>query len=185
MVIWTIDASVKKQVEKNIKQHKNLYIFNGIVFIILGLVALMTPLIAAEFLDLLIGSLLLLTGLFQATVSFATKRHWAFYLSAFISVGAGSLMIARPLSGALALAAVIATFLLLQGLVQIFTAGMYAPFKGWGWILTTGLISISLAALVYAGWPISAIWFLGVLVGINLVSFGISMITLTTFIARS
>jgi len=155
------------------------------MFIILGIVAFMAPLIAAEFLDILIGVLLLLTGLAQATMSFVSKRHWTYYLGAAISIIAGSLMLMRPSAGILALAAIIAIFFLLQGCMQLFSAGMYAPFRGWGWILLSGIISICLTILIYVGWPITAVWLLAVLVGINFISFGFSMIMLTTYVNRS
>jgi uncharacterized membrane protein HdeD (DUF308 family) len=182
MLIWMVNDSVKKQLTENIKQHKKLYIFNGCMFMILGVIAFMAPLVAAEFLDILIGCLLLLTGIVQAGLTVVSKRHWSYYFSAIISIFAGSLMVFFPRTGILALAAIIAIFLLLQGCMQIFSASMYAPFKGWSWMLTSGLISVILAALIYAGWPITAIWFLGVLVGINFISFGISMIVLTKYV---
>jgi uncharacterized membrane protein HdeD (DUF308 family) len=185
MLIWVMDTKLKKQLEQNVKQHKTLYIFNGAVFIIFGIIAFIAPMVAAEFLDILIGSLLLIMGLFQASVSYATKRHWTYYLSAIVSVLAGSLMIAKPMNGVLALAAIIAIFLLLQGFIQIFTASLYAPFKGWGWTLVSGVISITLAGLVYSGWPVTGVWFLGILVGFNFISFGASMIALTNFISNS
>lgn len=154
------------------------------VFIVLGIISIMTPLLAAEFLDLLIGGLLLITGLAQATVSIRTKRHWTYYASSVISITAGSLMLAKPSEGALALAAIIAIFLLLQGFLQIFSAGLYAPFRGWIFMLLSGLISLVLAAFIYVGWPSTALWFLGVVVAINLISFGLSIIMLTSYITK-
>lgn len=184
MIIWAISDDMKKQLTENIKQNKNLYVINGIMFMILGVVALTAPLIAAEFLDILIGCLLFITGSFQGVVSFAARRHWTFYFSAFISIVAGLLLILQPAAGILALAAIIAVFLLLQGCMQIFYSGVYAPFKGWSWMLLSGLISIALAALIYIGWPMSAIWFLGIMVGINLISFGLSMLMLSIYVNK-
>jgi uncharacterized membrane protein HdeD (DUF308 family) len=185
MIIWTISNKTKKMLTDNIQQNKNLYIFNAVMFIILGTVALMTPLIAAEFLDILIGCLLFVTGLFQGVVSYAAKRHWTYYLSTFIYIAAGVLMIFQPQAGILALAAIIAIFLLLQGIMQIFYAGVYAPFKGWGWMLASGVISIALTTLIYIGWPITAVWFLGILVGINLIFFGLSTLMIAAYAGKS
>lgn len=184
MFIFVVNEKTKKQLTENIKQNKNLYIFNAIMFMVLGVVALFAPLIAAEFLDLLIGCLLFITGLFQAVVSFAAKRHWTYYVTAIISIVAGCLLILQPAAGILALAAIIAIFLLLQGCMQIFYAGVYAPFKGWGWMLLSGFISICLCALIYVGWPTTAIWFLGIMVGINLISVGLSMLMLSLYLGK-
>jgi len=184
MQIFLINPAVRKQLERNIKEHKTLYMFNGLVFIVLGIISIMAPLVAAEFLDLLIGILLLITGLAQAAVSMRAKRHWTYYLSSIISITAGSLMLSKPSEGALALAAIIAIFLLLQGFLQIFSAGLYAPFKGWVFMLLSGIISIVLSAFIYVGWPSTALWFLGIVVAINLISFGLSIIMLTSYITK-
>ncbi|HSX19837.1 MAG TPA: DUF308 domain-containing protein [Gammaproteobacteria bacterium] len=180
-----MNSDAKKQLTDNIKQNKNLYIFNGIMLLVLGIIALLAPLVAAEFLDILIGCLLFVTGLFQGVVSYAAKRHWTYYITAVISVIAGGLLILQPMAGMLALATIVAIFLLLQGCMQIFYAGIYAPFTGWIWMLLSGLVSIGLTAFIYVGWPITAIWFLGILVAINLISFGISMLVLATFCTRA
>lgn len=179
MIIWIVNDAIKKQLQANIQQHKHLYFFNGLIFMALGIIAIMSPLIAAEFLDILIGCVLFITGVFQASVSYASGRHWTYYLTAIIYVVAGALLVIQPQAGILALATIIAIFLLLQGCVQIFYASVYAPFKGWGWMLVGGLISIALTALIYTGWPVTAIWFLGIVVGINLFAFGLSLLMLT------
>lgn len=184
MVILQVNEKTKKQLTENIKQNKNLYIFNGIMFMVLGIIALFAPMIAAEFLDLLIGCLLFVTGTFQAVVSFAAKRHWTYYLTAVISVMAGLFLILQPAQGVLALAAIVSIILLLQGCMQIFYAGVYAPFKGWGWMLFSGIISISLIILIYIGWPTTAAWFLGILLGINLITVGMAMLMASKLISQ-
>lgn len=178
----SINTLTKRNLADNIRQNKNLYVFNAVMFIILGTIAIITPLFAAEFLDLLIGCLLFVTGLFQAVVTYAAKRHWTYYLSAAIYLVAGALMIFSPQAGILALAAIIAVFLFCQGCMQIFYAGVYAPARGWIWMLLSGLISLALTALIYIGWPITAVWILGLLIGINLISFGISMLMLAMYV---
>lgn len=185
MPIFRIKDTTRIKLTENIKVNKNLYVFNGIIFMVLGGIALASPLIAAEFLFILVGGLLLLTGLFQAVVSYAAKRHWSYYLSAVICISFGTLLILRPQAGILVLGTIIAIFLLLQGLTQLFYAGVYAPFRGWKWMLVTGLLSIALAILVFVNWPISTIWLLGVLVAINLILFGFSMLTIALNLGKS
>lgn len=178
------NAPFKSKLRQNIETHKNLYVLNGIVFIVLGLFCFAMPLAAAEFLGILIGLILVITGSFQLYLNFATTRHWSYYISAFIFLAAGALMILQPNVGAVALGAIVTTFLLLQGCMQLFYAGLYAPFYGWVWMLASGVLSILLAALVFSGWPSAAGWFLGILIGINLISFGASMLLLANFINK-
>lgn len=179
-----ISAEMKQHLIENLQSNKNLYVFNGVMLIILGVIALLAPLVIAEFLSLLIGCIFLLAGLAQGVVSYATKRHWTYYITAIIALTAGIILILKPEVGALVLAMVISVFLLLQGSMQIFYAGVFAPFKGWGWMLLSGCISILLTILIYVGWPTTAIWFLGVVVGLNLILFGVSLLMLATWTNR-
>lgn len=71
-----------------------------------------------------------------------------------------------------------AIYFLMQGFIQLFTASLYAPFKGWRWVLLSGISSIFLAIIIYIGWPVTAVWLLGLMVGLNFITFGFSMIML-------
>lgn len=184
MIFLAISTKTKKKLTENIQQNKKLYVINGVILIILGVLALFTPLAAAEFLDLLIGCLLFATGFFQVIVSYAAKRHWTYYFTALVAIAAGSLLILQPAAGILALAVIVSIYLLIQGCVQIFYAGVYAPFKGWRWLLLSGLISVCLTVLIYIGWPTTAAWILGIMVGVNLISFGLTMLMLALYIDR-
>ncbi len=179
-----ITGSTKERLADNIRSNRNSYLFNGVMFMILGLIALFTPLMAAEFLFILLGCVLVIMGVFQAIVSFAGKRHWSFYITALLAIVAGLLLIFQPESGIYFFGMVVAIFLVLQGLMQLFYAGVYAPFRGWGWLLTSGLLSIALAIFIYVGWPLSAAWLFGFLIAINLLTFGFALITLALYVNK-
>jgi uncharacterized membrane protein HdeD (DUF308 family) len=42
----------------------------------------------------------------------------------------------------------------------------------WGWMLVSGISDLALAAIIILGWPMTAGWALGLLVGINLITSG-------------
>jgi uncharacterized membrane protein HdeD (DUF308 family) len=44
--------------------------------------------------------------------------------------------------------------------------------SSWGWVLASGISDLILAAIIILGWPISAVWVLGLLVGVNLITSG-------------
>lgn len=180
-----VNETTKSRLTDNIKANKSLYIFNGVMFMVLGIIALLSPLIAAEFLFILIGCILFVTGLFQGVVSYATKRHWSYYVTAGIAFLAGALLILQPEAGIYIFGMIIAVFLIVQGIMQIFYAGVYAPFKGWGWMLASGLLSILLAVFIYIGWPLSAAWLFGFLIAINLLMFGFALLTIATYVGSS
>lgn len=171
------------QLESNLQQHARMYYFNGAMLITLGIVALLAPMVAATFLDLLIGSLMLLIGLGQAAFSFATKRHWTYYLTAAVATIAGLLMLISPSTGVLALGAIVICFLVIQGVLQTISAFMYSSCRGWMWLLFSGLVSLLLAGIIYQGWPVTASWIIGVMLGINFIVFGLSLIMLTNYVS--
>jgi len=179
--IWIANASIKQQLVDNIAQYKTIYRINGFLFLILGVLSLLAPMVAAEVLDYLIGGLLLVTALVQFTLSYITKRHWSYYIGSTIYLIAGLLLILRPHEGVMALAAIVGIFMLLQGCAQLFTASLYAPFHGWQWVLFSGLVSLALAGIIYSGWPATGVWLLGIMLGVNFVIFGLSMIMLTRY----
>lgn len=181
MKIWIANSSVKQQLADNIRQNKTIYRINGFIFLFLGVLCLLVPMVAAEVLNFLIGGLLLVTALIQFTISHITKRHWSYYIGSTLYLIAGLLLIARPHEGVMALAAIVGIFMLLQGCSQIFTASLYAPFPGWQWVLFSGLVSLALAGIIYSGWPDTGVWLLGIMLGVNFVIFGLSMIMLTRY----
>lgn len=183
MLIFMDDVTKSRLVD-NIRSNKSLYMVNGVMFMLLGIIAAIAPIFAAKFLFILIGCLLLITGIFQAVVSYASKRHWTYYLTAFIAILAGALLIMQPQTGIYFFGLIVAVFLFLQGIMQLFYSAAYVRFKGWEWLCASGLLSIALAILIFAGWPISAAWLFGFLIAINLLMFGFALITLARFIDR-
>lgn len=184
MPIFMFSNLPTAQLEANLNQHAKMYYFNGAMLVILGIIALLSPIVAATFLDLLIGSILLLTGLAQAGFSFTTKRHWSYYLTAALAIFAGLLMLVNPASGILALGVIVLAYLIIQGILQTISAMLYSSCRGWIWLLFSGLVSLILAGMIYASWPVSATWILGVMVGINFIAFGLSIIMLTKYISN-
>jgi len=179
--IWLGNSNTRQQLADNINQYKTIYRINGFIFLVLGLLCLLAPMVAAEVLNYLIGGLLLVPALIQISLSYVTKRHWSYYIGSTIYLIAGLFLILRPNEGVMVLAAVVGIFLLLQGCVQIFSAALYAPFRGWQWVLFSGLVSLALAGIIYSGWPATGVWLLGIMLGVNFVVFGLSMIMLTRY----
>lgn len=179
MQLWIINDSFKQELTGNLTQYKKTYFIKGIIFTVLGLIACFAPVLAAGFLNYLIGFLLLITGLIQAGISINAHRHWSYYISAMVAITAGLIMIFWPSAGMLALAVMLGIYLFLEGCMEIFAANVYAPTPGWGWMLFSGIVTLALSVFIFAGWPMSAVWVLGLMLGINFVTFGLAMIMLS------
>ncbi len=167
----------------SIQEHRGLLLFEGIVFLILGILAICLPGIFTLGFELLIGWLFLIGGVIQLVRTFQTKSIPNFVwtiLSAIVYLVVGGLLLWYPLRGVLTLTFLLALFFLIQGIFQIISSFTLRPMRNWGWTLFSGIVSVIIAAIIWSGWPGTAVWVLGLLVGINLLFAGLSMILLST-----
>ncbi|MDB2614154.1 HdeD family acid-resistance protein [Chlamydiales bacterium] len=168
----------------SVNKHKGMFLFEGVLFIILGVLALVLPGLFTIAAELLIGWLFLFGGVFQAIRSFKTKEisgFWVSLISSALYIIAGLLLLFYPLKGILTLTFLLAYFFFLEGIAQIVFAVAMHPAKSWGWLLISGILAIAMAFIIWSGWPGSSVWVLGILVGINLLFYGFSQV----FIASS
>ena len=63
-------------------------------------------------------------------------------------------------------------FFMIEGISKVAFALTIRPFPHWGWVLASGLVGILLALILWANLPVTAVWPIGLLLGINLISFG-------------
>jgi uncharacterized membrane protein HdeD (DUF308 family) len=99
-------------------------------------------------------------------------------LSAVLYLGVGLMLLVDPLKGALALTLILAVFLLVEGIFKIITAFRVRDHRGWGWLLASGIVSVVLGVMIWAQWPASGLWVIGLLVGIQLLFTGWSLVML-------
>lgn len=172
-------TEVSVEITQRISEHKGWYIFQGIVFVIAGILAIILPSVTAIGFGILIGVLLLVSGFIQAIASLSSKSHWWTLVSALLSLVVGTLMVFNPVAGTVALATILAIFLVLEGITELFLAFQFKPVKNWGWLLLSGLISLLLAFIVFAGWPGASLVVLGIIIGINLLLYGMALLAIT------
>jgi uncharacterized membrane protein HdeD (DUF308 family) len=177
----TDESGIERAVQSAIHKHWVLFLIEGIVLLLLGLAAILLPVLATITFTLLIGWLFLISGVVGLITTLWMRHapgHWWSLLSAFIGIAAGILLLLWPITGSLSLTLLLTAFFIVEGIASI----MYAiehrnQLSGrWGWMLTSGIIDLILAAIIIAGLPGTALWALGLLVGINLLFGGIALI---------
>lgn len=164
---------------------KSLLYFEAILFIILGMIAIALPQFFTIGLELLIGSLLIAGGIIQFIRLFQAKDapgFWGSFFGAIFSIILGALFLIYPIAGILSLTYLLILYFLIDGAAKLYFAYQLKSFQNWGWILFSGILSLALAALIFSGLPGTAIWTLGLLVGINMLFFGFSLIGLASTI---
>ena len=171
-----------------IHAHWKLFLAEGIVMMVLGLLAIAVPEVATLAITIFIGWLFFVGGIFR-TISVLQHRTmpgfaWSL-LTAVLAIVLGLILILRPISGVLTLTIALAAFFIIEGISAILLAIEHRRhLPSWGWVLFSGLVDLLLAFLIWDGWPSSAGWAIGLLVGINMVFVGLSLI-MTALAART
>jgi len=164
-------------------EHWGLFLAEGIILVLLGVVAIVVPPIATIAFTLIVGWVFLFSGAIGLFTTFYIGRapgFWWSLISALIGIAAGVILLARPVTGSLSLTLVMIAFFVVEGVASI----MYAiehrnQLTGrWGWMLVSGIIDLILAAIIFAGLPETAVWALGLLVGINMLFGGSALIAI-------
>ena len=174
---------LQSAVANSLHAHWRLFLTEGIILFVLGVLAIVVPPIATIAVEVLIGWLLLMSGIVGLISTFRTRGAPGFgwsLLSAVIGIVAGIVLLAWPLSGALSLTLILTVFLVLEGVVSILYALEHKrELSGrWGMMLFSGVVDLFLAGIIFAGLPGTAAWAIGLLVGINLVFGGSALIAM-------
>lgn len=151
----------------------------GIGILIIGILAVILPYIATLTVQMMIAVILILSGILHMAHAF-TIRKWRNItweaLLAVLFLFTGLLFVAFPMSGAFALTLMLGLFFLILGIIQIQTTLAWRPRPGWGWLLTGGTLSIILGIIVIMGLPGTALWSIGLILGIDLIFSGFTLI---------
>jgi len=169
------------QIGGAVRRHWVLFLVEGIVLAILGTLALLAPVIASVAATVLFGWLLLLSGIVGLVTTFRARHapgFWWSLLSALLGIVAGVVLLGWPLLGTFSLTAVLIAFLFAEGIISIMYALEHrnALSGRWGWMLASGIVDIGLGVLLFIGLPGTALWALGLLLGINLIFGGWALI---------
>jgi uncharacterized membrane protein HdeD (DUF308 family) len=172
---------LERTVASTIHAHWVMFLIEGIILVVLGLAAIVLPVIATLAFTLVIGWLFLISGGVGLVTTFwmrSAPGFWWALVSAVVALAAGIILLRWPISGSVSLTLVLIAFFVIEGIATIFYAIDHrAQLSGrWGWMLSSGIVDLILAGIIFAGLPGTAAWALGLLVGINMVFGGTAMI---------
>jgi uncharacterized membrane protein HdeD (DUF308 family) len=176
-------SQLQSAIAQSIREHWVLFLIEGIVLVVLGILAIIVPPLATITFTLFLGWLFLISGIMGLITTFwarHTPGFWWSLLSAVLAVAAGIVLLVWPISGAISLTLLLIVFFIIEGVLSI----MYAlehkkELSGrWGWMLASGIIDLILAGIILLGLPGTAAWALGLLVGINMLFGGSALIAM-------
>jgi uncharacterized membrane protein HdeD (DUF308 family) len=171
---------VQLAVVKALHQHWKLYLAEGVLLLVLGLIAIVVPAVATLAVTIVFGWLFLVSGIIGLVTTFwmrGAPGFWWSLASAALAILAGGYLLAQPIAGALSLTVVLIAFFIIEGIASVmFALDHRRELSGqWGWMLVSGVVDLVLSVMLIAGLPSTAVWALGLLVGINMVFGGVAL----------
>jgi uncharacterized membrane protein HdeD (DUF308 family) len=157
-----------------------LFLLLGLVSIVVGFLAISSTVLATMASVLVFGVLLLVAGVTEV-IHAIMVRNWRGFALHLLTAGlyliVGLFMIEDPVRAATVLTLLIAAGFLVGGVLRIIFA-LVERFHSWGWVVLHGVVDLFLGGLILSGWPGSALWVIGLFLGIDLVFQGWSWVIL-------
>lgn len=177
MAITVNEASavLREAVRDTIRKRSLLVLIQGSVMVAAGVLALIFPAFMSTSLLVLLGWLLILSGIVQVISLFGATQvpyFWMQIITIALEVLVGFLLVNNPEAGLLTVTLLMLVLFLVGGVARVVFAVMIRPMQDWHWVLASGLVAIACALVLFANLPETASWLLAVLLGIELIAVG-------------
>ena len=176
-------ARVSAALKRGMHEHWKPFLAEGIILSLLGLAAIIVPPHAGLATTFILGWVFVAAGIaglfFTLRVRHAPGSRWAL-LSAIVAVVAGGILLWNPLQGLVTLTYVLTAFFIIDGMVIVaYAIAHRRELSGkWEWMMVNGILDLLLAGIILSGLPGTLSWALGLLIGIDLVFGGTSLIAM-------
>jgi len=165
-----------------VRQASTLSILWGVALIILGMLAVGSPFLAAVAVNAFIAWLLVLAGVVHMTVAFHTREAGSLIWRVLVGLAYlsfGLYLIMHPALGVAALTLVLASLFLVEGILNIVLFFKLRSLRGSSWMLFDGIVTLLLGLLIYLRWPSGSVWVIGTLVGLSMIISGATRLMLS------
>lgn len=153
----------------------------GITLVIVGVLSILAPAVAGSAVVMIIGILVLVVGAVQIMYGLgqtSTARKALPLTLGGLTAAAGIALIARPYIGLGILSLMMAFFFLACGVWKMLVAIQSRAAAGWIWMFASGTISLALGYMIWSQWPVSGLWAIGILIGVEFVLTGAAMLAI-------
>lgn len=165
-----------------VPRHRKAFLIQGVAFVVLGIAAVVMPQIASIAIDVLIGWLLIIAAVARLSslgTDTSLPGYWPSLLVAVLTAILGAVLALLPVPGVLSLSVILVVYFLAHGLGSIGLAGILRTGTSrWFGLLVSGVIDFVLVGIILAGWPETALWAPGLMLGVNLIITGVALLAL-------
>jgi uncharacterized membrane protein HdeD (DUF308 family) len=155
----------------------------SVLMIVSGIAAIVLPAVAGLAVTVMLGWLLVLTGALHLGMAWRGEGAVAIAGEIVVSLlyaAIGIYLLGRPAAGLASLTVALAVVLAAKGVLEAVIAFSVRPLPGSGWLLLDGLVTVAIATLIAAAWPASTAWAIGIMVGVSMVSSGVTRLMISS-----
>ena len=168
--------NIEMQFMEDVKKNSGLTIAVGVILLLLGLLAMGSPLVAGLSVAMMVGFMLIFGGIGQLAFAVKTREGMFAIIFGVLTILIGGYMVANPGAALASFTFLLALYLIISGIFEALVSFQVRPMKGWGWALFSGIISILLGLMFWSQFPLSGAWAIGILLGVRLFFRGFTLL---------
>ncbi len=160
-----------------VKKSTSWSITLSVLMIVAGVLAIVIPLVGGLAITVLVGWLLVVSGVMHFVYAWHTRGTGAIIWEILVGIAyafVGGWVLYHPLLGMAGLTLALAIYLFAESILEFILGFQLRPRRGSGWLFVDGVITLILAVMIWRDWPFSTEWALGILVGVSMLFSGIS-----------
>jgi uncharacterized membrane protein HdeD (DUF308 family) len=159
----------------------------SVLMIVTGVLAMWVPGISGMAITVLVGWLLIFSGILHLAFAWRAGRAGAVVWEILLGIIYGAIgfyLLANPIAGLASLTLALAIYLVVEGVLEFVLSLQLGGAPGRGWLMVDGIVTLVLAVLIWISWPSNTAWVIGTLVGISMFFSGLSRLMLSLAVRR-
>jgi uncharacterized membrane protein HdeD (DUF308 family) len=181
-------AIFNEAMRDTVRRYRLVYLAQAGLMVLTGVLAIFAPVFASAAFVWLLGWLLIASGLVQGLSLLGARNHPSFWLQlipAVLGILIGFLLLRDPGQGMVVITLLLIVFLMIEGIARLVFALTVRPLENWVWVLASGILGIVLSVVLLGSMPDTALWLIGLLLGVHLVAAGVSLALLVRAMVRA
>ncbi len=171
-------AIFNQAMRETVRRHRFLYLVQAALMVLGGVLAILSPVFASAAFVWLLGWILILNGVVQGIGLLGAMNHPSFWLQlipAVLGIVVGVLLLSNLGQAMVVISVLLVVFLMIEGIAKVVFALSIRPLENWSWVLASGLMGLVLSVILFASMPVTALWLIGLMLGIGLIAEGAAL----------
>jgi uncharacterized membrane protein HdeD (DUF308 family) len=171
-----------------VRQASTWSVLWGVLLIVMGAVAVASPMIAAVAVNVVVAWLVVVAGVAHLALAFHARGAGSVIWRALVGlayVAFGVYLVAHPVIGVASLTLLLGSLFLVEGILDVALYFQLRSVGAAGWFLLDGIVTLLLGLMIYLQWPSSSAWAIGTLVGVSLIISGVSRVMMSLAVRKA